>query len=475
MKNLNDFSALEIRQQMASDPHRPHYHFQPPSNWMNDPNGLIHFKGMYHLFYQHNPYGPLHANMHWGHAASKDLVHWQDLPIALTPTPDGPDKEGCWSGCAVDNDGVPTLLYTGVFPESQSIATSSDMVAWEKYVANPVIPAPPEDLEVTGFRDPCVWQDDGTWYMVIGSGIKNVGGATLLYRSPDLINWEYMHPLHVGDMRETGEMWECPSFFSLGDTYALIFSKFLFNPVEYFTGIYQNHKFEPVHHDLLDHSGLYYAPQSFVDEAGRRLIFGWIREARSDTLVEAAGWSGMQSLPRVLVPRSDGRLGIEPAPELQILRSEHVHRSNLMVSPGATGFLSETQGNSLEIKAVFEHGTAEQFGLTLLRSPNGEEETRLIYDRAAQTLIIDRARSCAKPDGIDVTSESASLSLAEGEALNLHIFLDRSIIEVFANGHTALTSRVYPTRRDSVGLDIFARDNALTVKQIDVWQLASIW
>src|SRR2546423_13522026 len=106
-----------LPQSAPVDPHRPHYHFLPPSNWMNDPNGLIHWKGQYHLFYQYNPNGALHGTIHWGHAVSPDLVHWEHLPIALAPTPGGPDKDGIWSGCAVDNDGIPTIFYTGVLPE----------------------------------------------------------------------------------------------------------------------------------------------------------------------------------------------------------------------------------------------------------------------------------------------------------------------------------------------------------------------
>ena len=99
--------------QLAQDLRRPLYHYLPPANWLNDPNGLIHSNGQYHMFYQYNPHEPLHANMHWGHAVSTDLVHWEHLPIALTPTPGLPDEDGCWSGCAVDDNGVPTLIYSG--------------------------------------------------------------------------------------------------------------------------------------------------------------------------------------------------------------------------------------------------------------------------------------------------------------------------------------------------------------------------
>jgi len=157
---------MEMKGSIAA---RPLNHFQPESNWMSDPNGLMQWRGQYHLFYQHHPHSPLWGPMHWGHAASHDLVHWTHLPIALAPTPDGPDADGCWSGCAVDHDGVPTLVYTGVrstdgrpYRESVCLATSADeLQTWTKYAGNPVIPASPEGLEVLGFRDPCVWREGG--------------------------------------------------------------------------------------------------------------------------------------------------------------------------------------------------------------------------------------------------------------------------------------------------------------------------
>src|SRR5512143_2626508 len=131
----------------SADRHRPRFHFLPERNWMNDPNGLIQWKGQYHLFYQYNPNGPFHGTIHWGHAVSGDLVHWAHLPVALAPTPDGPDKDGCWSGCAVDNGGVPTLIYTGVHPQTQCLAWSDDdLLTWKKHAGNPVLPAPPPQL-----------------------------------------------------------------------------------------------------------------------------------------------------------------------------------------------------------------------------------------------------------------------------------------------------------------------------------------
>ena len=136
--NFGSNPTLIARRRYACDPHRPQYHFTAPANWLNDPNGLIQWQGQYHLFYQHNPHAPVHGSIHWGHAVSDDLVHWRDLPIALAPTPGGPDAHGCWSGCAVDDNGLPTLVYTGVAPQAVSIATSADgLLTWDKWADSP--------------------------------------------------------------------------------------------------------------------------------------------------------------------------------------------------------------------------------------------------------------------------------------------------------------------------------------------------
>ena len=215
----------ELREKLAADPQRPRYHFLPPANWMNDPNGLLFWKGKYHIFYQHNPYAPKCDPNHWGHALSEDLVHWTHLPIALAPTPDGPDNVAAGTGCAVDNSGVPTIIYTGFPSQVQCIATSNDdMITWKKHDGNPVLDSPPKGLEVVGFRDPCVWKEKDDCYMLIGSGIKGIGGTCLLYRSKDLIDWEYLHPLCIGDGKSTGDMWECPDFFPLGNKHVLLVS-----------------------------------------------------------------------------------------------------------------------------------------------------------------------------------------------------------------------------------------------------------
>jgi beta-fructofuranosidase len=260
-----------LQQKLAADPQRPRYHFLPAANWMNDPNGPMEWKDGYHLFYQYNPNGAFWGTMHWGHARSKDLVHWEHLPIALAPTPGGPDKDGVFSGSAFVNQGVPTLVYTGVNPEGQCLARSQDMIRWDKFGGNPVVAAPPPSLKVTGFRDPSVWREGDTWLMAIGAGFRGKGGAVLLYGSRDAVHWDYLHTLcegpafvseplkdwPAGDPVAAGEMWERPDFFPLGDKHALLVSTQGF--VFYLIGSYRDRKFHPEVQGRADMGGRLYA------------------------------------------------------------------------------------------------------------------------------------------------------------------------------------------------------------------------
>ena len=221
---------MSLARRVARDPHHPIYHFTPPANWMNDPNGLIHWQGQTHLFYQYNPNGPLWGSIHWGHATSRDLVHWKRLPVAMAPRRGKPDADGCWSGTAVITPDGPLFFYTAVFPETVCLAVpDDDLGVLHPSPRNPLIAAPPPGLAVEGFRDPFVWQEGKVWYMTVGSGIKGQGGALLLYRSVDLLTWEYRGPLLVGDLASkkpfpTGYMWECPQLIRLGIKDLLIIS-----------------------------------------------------------------------------------------------------------------------------------------------------------------------------------------------------------------------------------------------------------
>jgi beta-fructofuranosidase len=459
-------------EQVARDPQRPRYHFLPPRFWMNDPNGLIQYRGEYHLFYQHNPKAAVWGNMTWGHATSRDLVHWRHLPLALHP--DHPyDRDGVFSGCMVDDGGTPTAIYTGTQPEVQCIATSRDMLTWSKPVRNPVIAAPPPGLAVTGFRDPYVWKEGDTWSMVVGSGVRGRGGAILLYRSKDLVEWEYLHPAAEGD-GTTGTMWECPNLFPLGDRWVLLLSPIPLGRSIYLVGRYQDGRFTPEGQGELDPGGSYYAPQAFADERGRRIAFGWLRENRPPEAQVGAGWSGVMSLPRVLTLQPDGGLGFAPAPELAALRGPGRRQRDVSVDPGAPTPLPDVRGDQLEILATFAPGEATEFGLRLRRSPDGSEETVVTCDRRQSRLTIDRSRASAEP-GPARDRLTAPLTLAPEQPATLHLFLDHSVLEVYANGRSCLTARIYPTRPDSLGVDLVARGGKVTARSVEAWELASIW
>ncbi len=452
--------------------HRPQYHFMPAANWMNDPNGLIQWKGIYHLFYQHNPHGPGWGDMHWGHAASHDLVHWVHQPIALAPSPGGPDGEGVFSGCAVIAEGVPTLIYTGVHPEVQCLATSDDnMIMWSKSSRNPVITGPPEGLDVTGFRDPYVWREPDGWYLALGSGIKGQGGRVLLYRSADLASWQYLHPLFEGNLAETGHNWECPSFLPLGDRHLLLISPQPLQQAHYFLGRYEEHRFTPQEHGLLDYGGLYYAPQAFIDEQGRCICFGWLLEGRTQEAYLAAGWAGVQSLPRELFLAADGSLRQRPVPELASLRRRHLH-----TGPGPIRGIKPIEGVRgvcLELDVQLEPAQAERTGLVVRRSPDGREGTAILYDAPRQRLVLDTRTASLSPEAQGRLAE-APLTL-QGEPLSLRIFVDESVIEVLANERTCLTARVYPSRKDSAGLALVSEGSPAQLLALDAWDLASIW
>lgn len=470
----------------TNDQHRPQYHFLPPANWLNDPNGLIQWGDEYHMFYQYNPNGPFHGTIHWGHAVSDNLVHWRHLPIALAPTPGSVDEDGCWSGCAVNNDGVPTLIYSGASPAGQRacMATSDDsMLAWRKHPSNPVIAGPPPGLDLVEFRDHSIWREDGVWYQIIGSGIRGRGGAALLYRSDDLLTWQYLHPLAVGDAGRatpvwTGAMWECPDFFALGERHVLVVSVWAEGKLYYsaaMVGQYRDQHFVPEVEHKLDYGDLYfYAPQSFGDSQGRRVIFGWIQEARGQEAQQKAGWSGVMSLPRVLGLNPDGSVAMRPVPELETLRAEHVSVAPGAIAAGQDVALPEVSGDALELRLELDPADGGRSGIAVRRSPDGAEQTRIMYDSAARQLIVDRSR--ASHDGeTDRTSHVAPLELSPGEPARLRIFLDRSVIEVFANERVSITSRIYPTRTDSVAVALLAEGGDARLSTLDAWRMRSIW
>lgn len=477
-------AEFEAMRDTVSDPlHRPKYHFTPPANWLNDPNGLVHWNGVYHLFYQYNPTGPFHGTIHWGHAVSDDLVHWKDEPIALEPTPNSVDEHGCWSGCFVDDDGTPRVMYTGGQGRNQlpclATADSDDLRSWNKVEANPVIESVPDAVEVFSsvnwlaeFRDHCIYKgSDGTWYQLIGSGIEGEGGTALLFASQNLQEWEYCHPILTGDWRQTGPMWECPEILQFDEGALLHVSDY--SNVVYFTGNYdESHKFDSRHQGILDH-GSFYAPQSFEDDQGRVVMFGWVKEDRDTGEQWDAGWSGLMSLPRVISLTDDQHPRLEVADEIEKLRQDRYHAEDIALTPGDSGYVPEVSGDALEIQLTVDAQKAEEFGLILRRSPDEDEQTVVRCDVPHRRLTVDRSEASHNPNVTD-SAQSMPFELADDGTLNLRVFLDRSVVEIFANDAQCLSSRIYPTREDSLGVDIYTTQEGVTVESFDAWTMGSM-
>jgi beta-fructofuranosidase len=447
---MTDFDA--IRQRFKQDFQRPTYHFLPPHNWMNDPNGLIQWNGRYHLFYQHNPDAPAWGNIHWGHAVSSDLVHWDDMPVALSPEPGSVDERGVWSGSAVDNDGVVTVLYTGARGrnhEQQTVcmATSHDpdLRTWTKYDNNPILDAPPAEYRGCGFRDPYVWRSHGIWYMVIGAGKPGGSEAVLLYRSSNLLEWEFLYPLYENDARNQ-YVYECPNFFQMGDRWLLLFSIMEESHIEYVMGDYIGHDFIPLNKQRLDY-GVLYAPLTITDMRGRRMMWGWLRETRSPQAQQKAGWSGVQSLPRVLSLREDNTLRMQPAPELNTLRGAHYHAETGIE---ASNVLSQIRGQAYEFRLRFSYSDDAVFCVH-----SGDDALCLTYDVRKQTLSLGACTVTVLPDNAP---------------LDVHLYVDSSVIEVLVNERFSMSARFYGTEQFSYR--IHSKANSLS---LDVWQMRSIW
>ena len=479
--------ALKKAKENINKENRLGYHIMAPANWINDPNGLIQYKGEYHVFYQHHPYDENWGPMHWGHVKSKDLVNWEHCPIALAPG-DEFDKGGCFSGSAVDDDGKLFLIYTGhnyidkekdIFYENQNIAVSKDGgITFEKYINNPVIATPPED-SIHHFRDPKVWKHDDKWYMVVGNSTKDNIGRVILYTSSDLYKWDYVGTLATSK-GELGYMWECPDFFKLGDKYVLSFSpqgiekKDGKYPNLFQTGYivgdynYSNNKFEHGTFNEYDNGHDFYAVQTFSDDKGRRIAIGWMDMWESDMPTKKDGWCGALTLPRELTLSSDNKIMMNPVEELKTLREECIlEEKNIDVCENKSYEL-KTNERMMEVNirldlSAFE---ADKVGVKI---KGIEEELSLNYNKNISELILECSKCGKDKDG------ARKAILNKGQEISLRIFIDRSSVEVFVNnGEATMTSRIYPKNKFDE-LEIYSSGNGAKIKCIEAWELRDVW
>jgi beta-fructofuranosidase len=420
---------------------------------MNDVIPFFH-KGEFHVYYDKNPHDISWTHSSdWGHGSTRDFVHWTEHASAVVPSQDA-DRDGCWTGCVIEHNGSFFAFYTGIaswrpFKQVQCLAVSDDLYHWQKYEGNPIISEAPQGFGEC-FRDPQVWREGDEWLMIIGGEqLDCKGGVAFLYRSRDLLNWDYSHMLATGASEKTGHDFECPDFFALGDKHILLSSR---NRTWWHIGEYSEQRFTAQTWGATD-GPTFYAAKTALDEQGRRILCGWIRETRSEQEQRTAGWAGVFSLPRVLSLGHDGTfLHYAPLPELQQMRGRHHHFGELSLHD-ETLLLPDVQGDTLEMIIYFAPGEAARFGAVVRSAPDGSQRVEIAYDRSTQHL------------------DESPLALAEHEDLKLHIFIDRSVIETFANHRACLTQRFYPQREDCLLVGLFASGGCAQIKSVDVWEL----
>ncbi|WP_068614976.1 glycoside hydrolase family 32 protein [Paenibacillus tuaregi] len=444
-----------LREQVSRCPWRQIFHIQPSTGLLNDPNGFAYYQGEYHLFYQWFPLGTEHGMKYWYHMKSADLAHWQDVGIGIEPG--GPyDSHGAYSGSAIEKDHKLYLMYTGNTRDAdwirnpyQCIAVMDEhgrIVKEEK----PVISSVPEGY-TEHFRDPKVWAEAGQYYCVIGAQRSNLTGCVLLYRSPDLKEWELLGEMETR-LSHFGYMWECPDYFELADQGVLIFSPQGIEPEgEHFRNIYQSgyltgkplnldtRVFEHGEFQELDRGFDFYAPQTMAAPDGRRLLVAWMGLPEIGYPTDDSGWAHCLTLPRELSLR-EGKLIQKPARELSKLRKEmtRAHHSLHDETRRLDGF----SGVSYEMICEFSAHDADQFGIEF--RAGAHERTVLKYDRLRKKVILDRSLSGQTVgEEYGLTRECT----VDAPALKFQLFVDTSSVEIFINdGEEVFTSRIFPDK-----------------------------
>lgn len=411
-------------------------HLKAPRGWINDPNGFIYYNGTYHLFYQHFPYAPRWGRMHWGHAVSSDLVHWEHKEIALYPSKKD-DRSGCFSGSAVEHEGRLYLYYTGVnyteedpkninlclnddFTAAQLMVTSNDGFAFDNIRDKQTIIPPIEDENIgcqQHTRDPKVWRGNDAWYMVLGSTAKD-SGRLLFYKSDDLINWSFAGHAEKDGL---GRIWECPDYFEVDGKGVLVMS-----PIDLCMGekMYRDQtvcmlaEFSEADcslrfadsYTMFDYGIDLYAPQSTTDAEGRRVAIAW---ARMPEPMEGDR-SGMFCIPRVVEVGND-HIYFRPHPNVSALFSKKISD------------VSEAGKGGYRISLTLKNGEQINIG-------------GYVLSRKDDRIYADRSQVFAGHNEIRCQFETPEIK--EGERLD--IYVDKNLIEVYINdGEYVLSNVVY--------------------------------
>lgn len=484
-----------FRESILLDPDRPGYHFAVPEalGQPGDPNGAFYADGKYHLMYLY-----LHPvkGYCWAHLTSLDLFHWRFHKDAIVP---GNQAKGCYSGGAfVDDDGKAYITFwdfivTGTDYGGIRLAVSEP--PYEEWEILPEYIVPCKDFQGVGkvqlqegksipvaAADPSnIWKKDGYYYFQAGNLLvldhfgrsKSAspdwkGDWTDLYRSSDLKKWEYVHRFYKRNKEnswtEETEDDMCPSFLPLplsqnGGTFSGKYLQLFISHnkgCQYYIGTYDknNDVFLPETHGRMSWiDSAYFAPEALVDSSGRQIMWAWLRDDPND--VKQRGWSGVFGMPRALwLDPEENALRMAPAPEVKNLRYQ---KTDFYISElkDETFPLSGFDRLSCEIELQANVAEATQFGVRVRASADGNEYTDIFYDASSHELVLDTRKGTSKGWP---AREAAPFLLNENELLRLSVFIDKSVIEVYANDRQALCRRVYPEKKGDE-IHIFAHGN----------------
>jgi fructan beta-fructosidase len=477
------------------DPYRLQVHFSPKEKWMNDPNGMVFYKGTYHLFFQYYPNGTVWGPMHWGHATSKDLIHWQQQPIALYPDSLGYIFSGSvvadvnnTSGFGTKNNPPLIAIFTHHDPvgekagrnnfQNQSIAYSIDEgKTWIKYAQNPVLKNP----GIVDFRDPKVmWYDaQKKWIMTLATKDR-----ITFYSSKDLKSW-----IKESEFGATagahGGVWECPDLFTLDDkgqkVWVLIVN---LNPggpnkgsaTQYFLGDFDGNKFAPYTTGIkwIDYGPDEYAGITWSNTGHRKIFLGWMSNWMYANVVPTETWRNAMTIPRELKLKHVGKdllIASVPVVELSKIYSKSIVVSNLKVADyydivGKTGKIKFPCRINLSIEEIKD--------FSLVVSNDMGEEIRIGFDKKQNHYFIDRTKSGKTDFQKEFAARHVAPRFTDNTKMNIWLVIDVSSIELFADdGLTVMTEIFFPNKPYNQ-IHIQSPENAI-IKKMEYINLINIW
>jgi len=517
LKQLEDNPLMlrfrESRRKMINDPYRPIFHFISPESTMNDPNGLSFWNGNWHLFYQ--AYPPEDRRQHWGHAISKDLINWKDLPYAIYPSP----ERAVFSGTTLVEDDRVIAMYHGS-EVGNMVAVSDDplLLNWKKLSNEAVIPIKSKSgfpLPYSVF-DPSIWKHEDVYYSLsAGRTPKGPGGRQLpeghLFRSKNLIDWDYLHSFVENDIFTlVGDDYACPYFWPIGDRYIMPFFSHM-SGGQYLLGDYdtENNKFLVTHGGKFNFgaatpSGIH-APSSTPDGEGNVIVIFNMNPGKP-----TGEWNQIMTLPRKLSLSGESEILQQPAGDIESIRGKKTTVSPMVLNANQQTKMKGVSGNAMELNIEIDPKNANVIELNVLESKDGQEFTRILFfkdrgmasgrnyrpgevfvplqERAAtqqstgsipirgreSLIVLETTNSSIDPEVLLRAPEIASFYFEEEEKLYLRVFIDKSVVEVFVNGKQALAARVYP-QANSTGISLKSQGSSSELLKFEAWQMNSIY